>query len=400
MSKHHRKSAKRSADTSQADAPDSKRRRVEQEDQATQQSTNNSDNSRGGAQQADQDIHIADYSEKQKSDTPAKKKKTKTSKVEKRRKKKSQLQQKIEKDSLYISPDSQRKWNFLDAGGGRYLSRDPVFTPDGKHFILSTLSALHVYSIETSLQLRSLRCPAGTTLTDYKMGRSSGKIIYASTSAGHIRKWRWDTGELISTRKRHKHLDFLYPVQLPDEKDGEQLVTCSSRSNQEETEIEILDLSENDQHTVDSFLILRASTKVLGLWVSSAGHSIIAFSASKVYIGSCSNERSSTKSHKPWYWRELSLSRDIVAFDVRRRTDLESRRESPDLIDVVVGCRTGEILVYEDLLNNIPNAKKDARGQTSDLNPRILHWHRNAATSVKWSREGTISVRHFYRFLI
>jgi len=63
---------------------------------------------------------------------------------------------------------------------------------------------------------------------------------------------------------------------------------------------------------------------------------------------------------------------------------------SDQTLDVVIGGAKGMIFVYEDLLNNLVQSERASKASepAADLKPRILHWHRQAVGTVRWSLDG------------
>lgn len=68
-----------------------------------------------------------------------------------------------------------------------------------------------------------------------------------------------------------------------------------------------------------------------------------------------------------------------------RSQPIESKKKGgpSDLLTVAAGNVEGQIMVYEDLFSRVGAA------DAASLMPRILHWHREAVASLKWSQDGS-----------
>lgn len=287
-----------------------------------------------------------------------------------------------------LDRESKIDWTLSTTTGGQYLRKDPRFTFDGKHLVLATKSTVNVYSNKSSLLLRSFKPSGDAIITDYSLSRSDSRCLYVATKSGHIHKWRWSTGEHISCWESKRNLETLDTLGELDSEGIEKLITCSRQPGLKQPNIETLYLSEHDQQIAKSFSILQASDPILGLWVSHGGNAVIAVARSKLYFGSSHTQSSSPEEHESWFWRELTLTQDLVSFDVRERVNSELKGRSGKIFDLALGCRNGEIIIHHDLLSSIDGAEKSPSQQHLQPVPRSLHWHRNAVESVKWSWDG------------
>lgn len=305
-----------------------------------------------------------------------------------------------QQQSTSKNAEMKKLWTFTIANGGQYLHRDPVFTSEGKHLILANQSAVHVYSNKNSILLRSLNAPGRATLTDYELSRSDTNHLYVASKDGQISKWDWSTGELLSCWESNRQIEFLYSVKSANADNIEMLIICSGCKGSDETEFEVLYLSYRKRSIVDRTSILRTPEKTLGLWISDDGNAIMAFSYNKLYIGSRQTNSSPSERSDSWSWRELPLTQNLVSFNVRQRNNTESRGKTAQPIDVAVGSQNGEIIIYDDILGALTGVEKKGPSHVVDLIPRKLHWHRNAAKSVKWSRDGKKHSRETVKTLL
>ena len=97
--------------------------------------------------------------------------------------------------------------------------------------------------------------------------------------------------------------------------------------------------------------------------------------------------------YNEYEWREYRLPvKHITCMDVRESQAAVPGEIANMSIDIAVGDASGVILVYNDVLSSI------SRESTSGL-PLLqrLHWHREAVTSLRWSRDGMCIFPHNVR---
>lgn len=104
------------------------------------------------------------------------------------------------------------------------------------------------------------------------------------------------------------------------------------------------------------------------------------------HLNICSLE----KIAKKYRWKELHPTLPITAMDgfarsISQGATTNDRQRSKKSYDVAIGNAKGEVLVYQNLVEHLP---KTLDGDHKGPQPRVLHWHREAPSTVKWSLDG------------
>ena len=142
--------------------------------------------------------------------------------------------------------------------------------------------------------------------------------------------------------------------------------------------------------------ILRRHGLSSGLRILEAGRVVVASAADELLIGTCEDWTGTVLPTSLYVWREVTLPDKINSFDVRLKAVQDEVPKKPSnssmigpVMDVVVGCSKGAILIYEDLLKRILGKEKHgASDKSTDITSRRLHWHRTGPNVVRWSRDG------------
>ena len=151
--------------------------------------------------------------------------------------------------------------------------------------------------------------------------------------------------------------------------------------------------------------IFQSSQRILGFQVSPDGQNIVAITKESFRIGTLERRKDGPLNGINYDWREISTPKQILCFGTRTQAIKKSHKKdskikqtlSQQQLDVVVGSVSGALYVYEDVLNTILRMEK-AKNQTynaADMEPRILHWHREAVGAVKWSLDGKVFLPYF-----
>ena len=84
-------------------------------------------------------------------------------------------------------------------------------------------------------------------------------------------------------------------------------------------------------------------------------------------------------------WREFTIPGRIVSLDARSRPASNKSSKTRLAVDLALGLQDGVIVILEDIFGRPIRKEKAPTGV--DMVSRRLTWHRNAVSSVKWSRE-------------
>ena len=278
----------------------------------------------------------------------------------------------------------QKGWSVSPAMGGSFIDHDPILTADNEHLILPTRSDVRIYSQSTSLLVRKLQ-PRLKDEDDHivacvKAAARPANILVA-THSGDLSLWDWSQGEQIWRWKYKRGLGHI--ESLSSTTKLQRVLAVHGGPDASHTAISILDLEQNSSHpAATADLLDRKGLKFYTSFFADTGV-IVASTRKHLLLGYCPGFASEDQ-HPSFYWRELKVPSEIVSFDARSVT--EHRAGNTPRVDAAVGLKSGEIMLYEDLLFKLIG--KEKKTATVDISARILHWHRAAVSSVKWSRDG------------
>lgn len=261
--------------------------------------------------------------------------------------------------------DLSKGWLLSRSMGGRYLSKDPKFSIDGQYLVTGKAHQLQVLSTEDSLIYATI--PAGeSTVRAFVPSRISPERIYVGLT-GPDRIEVWDLEDTKGPLNSE-------PVS------GQVMQVAVGRSTQEDEEA-LYVLTSTDAGSIISRSgkqIIKTKTTMTDLCVS--GSALVAIGPTTLAVGLVKDGDTSPG------LTEWTISSEITAFAVRKHVPIANHKKkaigSETRLSVALGTATGEVFVYENLL--VPETKS-ANPLPA---PRILHWHRDAVGSVKWSRDG------------
>ena len=282
-------------------------------------------------------------------------------------------------------PKKQQKgWSVSTGAGGIFSDHDPILTADDEHLILPTRSDVRIYSQSTSLLVRRLQ-PKLKGRNDHIVACIQVKVtpahLLVATYAGNISSWDWTQGKQ-NRRWRSKH-GLGNILSLSSNTNLQRVLAVYGGLDASHTTISILNLEPKKSHPVATAELLDRTGLKFNISFFTDTGVIVASTRKHVLLGYCPGFETEDQ-HPSFYWRELKVPSEIVSFDAR--SVIEHRAGNTPRVDVAVGVQSGEIMLYEDLLFKLIG--KEKKNPTVDISARILHWHRGAVNSVKWSRDG------------
>jgi NET1-associated nuclear protein 1 (U3 small nucleolar RNA-associated protein 17) len=275
-----------------------------------------------------------------------------------------------------VNKSTRTAWSLTPSAGCVFIDHDPILTADDEHLILPTRFDVRVYARSTSLLLRRLQPRLKNDedqVVSCALSKTTASHLFIATSHGAITLYDWTSGSRIMRWHSKGALSQLVTLQS-------QVLAVSHQPGAKESTIDIrtLDLS-NSRQGLDSELLKRADI-THNIYFSEDANVLVATARNRLLIG-WGKDRATSQ----FEWRELQVPGGIASFDAR--AVVERRSVSTPRVDVAVGSRSGEIMVYEDILFKMIGREK--QNQALDVSARILHWHRHAVNTVKWSKDGT-----------
>ncbi|XXH05494.1 hypothetical protein Hte_011924 [Hypoxylon texense] len=295
-------------------------------------------------------------------------------------------------------------WKVSKPMGGRMLNIDPVLTDDEKyalqiaHLILAYNTSIQVFSADNSLLIRKI--PLLQLAPDKKaeqvvsicLSPSSPNHVWVASSVGHLWSIDWTNGKGSETAFKLKcHLLMSMTVERMQFAKTSQDVPFASIQKRGQWQLVACDMRKS---TLNGYKTLTTLDQpILNLRSAQDGFALVASSEDNILFGTLTTRAVSSITNLNYEFFTLDCSDEIMCLDVRATSRVhlnqKSQAEAGDepVLDVVVGCARGPVLLYNDLLPQLRRLHSP-KGHRNSLQPRKYHWHRKAVHAVKWSRDG------------
>lgn len=234
------------------------------------------------------------------------------------------------------------------------------------------------------------------------MSRLSPDHVYVATLAGDVTLFNWSTG----TKTRHwKNARSIRGIAATFNKDTSvEVLTIHERSERLDF-ITAQSMPLSSSTNVEEPRTVYTSTQPLqGFELVADGQYIVATQDQAIVIGEANHSTQATVNESSYVWREVAMTDPIACFDIRiaakpkqptkKSKQAKSEASAEHMLNVAIGCLKGQILIYEDFFGKL--AESESSKATTDrpsLTPRIIHWHREAVSSLKWSLDGMVPMR-------
>lgn len=252
-------------------------------------------------------------------------------------------------------------WTLSAASAGRYIERDPIFVNDsaGEQYIAAaTAREVQVLSLETSLAVQALQVE-GTVVGFCQEPGSSAISILDST--GNISTWDWEQNKTKVVKASPNNALKSYSASYTESPDAKKqgiarvILTVSNKASN----IYIGDkIVHKTKHVLEDAHIIGNLEFVL------------ATGPSAVVLG-----RRRANSVDEFIWAELATSGSLTCAHSALKRD--GQPGTPVGLRLALGNADGQIHLYEDV-TRLFNGKELP-------SPRILHWHRDAVSAVKFT---------------
>ncbi len=278
----------------------------------------------------------------------------------------------------------QKGWSVSAGIAGIFIDHDPLLTADDEHLILPTQSDVRVYSQSTSLLVRRIQPRLRgehDRMVACVQAAATPEHLFVATSSGDISIWDRTQGEQIRRWKSAHSLGHI--VSLSSSTKLQRILAVHGGPDARHTTISILDLEHDSSHPVATAELLKRKGLKFDTNCFADTGVIVASTRKHLLVGYCPGF-AVDEQYPSFYWRELLVPSEIVSFNAR--SVVQHRAGNTPRVDIAIGLQSGEILLYEDLLFKLIG--KEKKTAIVDISARILHWHRGAVSSVKWSRDG------------
>ncbi|KAK4893889.1 NET1-associated nuclear protein 1 [Elasticomyces elasticus] len=263
-------------------------------------------------------------------------------------------------------------WSLSSSAGGRFINHDPIFAKDTATgdavLIAATPHEVQVLSIETPLPLRTFPLRRGISIRSFCLDPKDLENLHIVCDNGLSVVWRWSKAEL-----RHQAL---FPSDA-------QFVTGGLAVDQKDLVMYLRETEGGTAIWTDEELYV--STAVLnGMQVLSEGEYIVAHGPESVVVG---KRKESDSNAANYVWVEIPMKTGVTCMDARiTHTGGTSKKDKRHAkVSLALGGKSqGEIYLYDDITSVFAQ-----QGQASLPAPRILHWHREAVSAMKFSLDGS-----------
>ncbi|KAK5128570.1 hypothetical protein LTR85_003241 [Meristemomyces frigidus] len=262
------------------------------------------------------------------------------------------------------------EWSLSTPIAGRFIQQDPVFArdPGTKEEVLITANQrmVQVLSIETSLPLASLPAEDGQTLQCFALGFDDGTIRVAYDD-GRVAEWDW-----ISDAP---------PTTVAALDTEIRAMACATSSLDVEEQSFYLNRQGELATIYQGNSSLHTSTHELqSLQVLGDAEFVVAHGSTALLLGM---KKDKQRADSDFVFVELPMEKGITCVNARITTaDPRDVKRRPTL-SLAVGDVEGQIHLFNDITSVFAQ-----KGQASLPSPRILHWHREAVSAVKFSQDG------------
>jgi len=269
-------------------------------------------------------------------------------------------------------------WSLSTPLAGRFLDQDPVFVKDkqGTSFVVyGTALEVLILSLDTSLVVHTHSAPAGAAVLCFAKDGKDGNIIYIAHSDRSIIRWDWseDIAESskVNIQGRINALAVAFTVNQRDEG----TLYYLGRNGQSSQ----ISHEENVLHSTEQ--------QLSDMLVLDGGQYILCRGPSVVVLGV--KQSRGNDSRTDYSWVNIPLTSTSTCFAARLlpsagSTKSEAKRKLS--LQLAIGNATGQIHLYDLDTSFIYGSGKD---RTRLPAPRILHWHREAVSTIKFSQDGT-----------
>ncbi|EPE24658.1 WD40 repeat-like protein [Glarea lozoyensis ATCC 20868] len=295
----------------------------------------------------------------------------------------------IEKPSL---------WKLSESIAGRMSSLEPVFTADEKHLLVTTRTAVLVYTAANSLLTRSIKLhlaesEPNTRIVSFSLSPTAPEIVWVACSDGNVYRVNWMTGEGASYSWKTSSTGCNFMTVAAMESLGRRRdVVFTTEAKGDGWRVTANELTApDDPIKTAARTIYTSKDRIRYLKTGAAGSVVVAAAGNKIIVGGLRTTEYGVVSNMKYEFRIFETSDTISSLDVKATPrpdgkDVKKSLKRTPIVDLVVGDVRGSIFLHNDLLANLMLAQDGKPGIS--LTPRKMHWHRQAVNAVKWSRDG------------
>ncbi|KAK5146855.1 NET1-associated nuclear protein 1 [Rachicladosporium monterosium] len=265
----------------------------------------------------------------------------------------------------------QPAWSLSNTVAGRFIDHDPIFAKDSATGDAVLITATHreilVLSVETSLPVRTYALRRGISICSYSLDPSDPESLHVVCDNGLSFAWRWSA-------------DGSGPQNLEP---SDATFVAGGLANDRGPGLLYLKKSKGSSAIWSSRSLYTAGKRLDEMHVVSGGDYIIAHGPEALVLGM---RQDTGKNANDYVWVEIPMSIAVTCVDARIVESNSTSKKDKRLarMSLALGKSDGKILLYDDVTSVFAG-----HSQASLPTPRTMHWHREAVSAVKFSRDGS-----------
>ncbi|KAK0839531.1 NET1-associated nuclear protein 1 [Friedmanniomyces endolithicus] len=265
----------------------------------------------------------------------------------------------------------QPAWSLSNTVAGRFIDHDPIFAKDSATGDAVLITATHreilVLSVETSLPVRTYALRRGISICSYSLDPSDPESLHVVCDNGLSFAWRWSA-------------DGSGPQNLEP---SDATFVAGGLANDRGPGLLYLKKSKGSSAIWSSRSLYTAGKRLDEMHVVSGGDYIIAHGPEALVLGM---RQDTGKNANDYVWVEIPMSIAVTCLDARIVESNSTSKKDKRLarMSLALGKSDGKILLYDDVTSVFAG-----HSQASLPTPRTMHWHREAVSAVKFSRDGS-----------
>ncbi|PPJ60631.1 hypothetical protein CBER1_03666 [Cercospora berteroae] len=275
-----------------------------------------------------------------------------------------------------LTAPNKHGWWLSQPSAGRYLAHDPIFVVDengDECLIAATIREVQLLHLDSSLISRTHAVPDGRSIFAYTLSAEYPDHVEIAYDNGTKVQWNWTTGSIIKGS---------FP--------GNETTIAATTAARGDGRLEVYCIAQTQgTYTVvgERKSLYSTYRRLTSIHVLEGGAYIICLGTTAMLLG----KRKENSQTSEYIWIEMPTTVPFQCLDARLVTPATGRANSPakdqkkptpDLA-LAVGNADGQIHFYSSLLSLFAKPS-----QAVLPTPRILHWHREAVSTVKFSRDG------------
>ncbi|KAF2210252.1 hypothetical protein CERZMDRAFT_99667 [Cercospora zeae-maydis SCOH1-5] len=280
------------------------------------------------------------------------------------------------KEDEELTAPNENGWWLSRPSAGRYLAHDPIFVADengDECLIAATIREVQLLNLDSSLVSRTHDVPDGRSILAYTMSAEYTDHVEIAYDNGTKVQWKWTTGSIIKGS---------FP--------GNETTIAATTAVRGDGRLEVYCIAQaQGTYTVvgERKSLYSTYRRLTSIHVLDGGAYIICLGTTAVLLG----KRKDNTPTVEYIWIEMPTTVPVQCLDARLVTPAtgnagspakDQKKSIPDLA-LAVGNADGQIHFYSSLISLFAKPS-----QAALPTPRILHWHREAVSAVKFSRDG------------